>query len=415
MNPPKLFSEIKNLGTGTYLLLLLAFIRSVGFFVVLPYLPVYLQSVHQFTPSQVGYVLGACLSLGALFSVYGGYLCDRFDKVNLMFTVSVLLMAMYFVLPKTDIRIVALILLFGIDLAASVLSISNNVLLSEIVPEELKSRVYSLRYTVQNIGAAVGPVVGVWANSFLKDAPFYIAAFSTFFIPVLLFLFRKSLSVQVINKEEVSGHADFLAVASLMVRDRRLFFFVLAGFFCMGIYAPLLTYLSQYLVAAESPTYAYQQVAYLSMVNAVVVITLQYFVGSKVSEERLFRWISAGLAAFCAGLLLMSVSSGLAVWVIAIVVFTIGEIIIAPAEFLCVDMIAPPDKRGSYFGAQNLMVAGSAVGPVLCGVILQHLHPSHMFYALCGLAFISWCFYRLGFKALAAKQPLPINAVSSNS
>ena len=70
------------------------------------------------------------------------------------------------------------------------------------------------------------------------------------------------------------------------------------------------------------------------------------------------------------------------------VVFTLGEMIIYPAEFLFVDTIAPEPLRGSYYGAQNLAAFGGALSPVICGYLLINTPAITMFYALAGLAIL---------------------------
>jgi MFS family permease len=66
-------------------------------------------------------------------------------------------------------------------------------------------------------------------------------------------------------------------------------------------------------------------------------------------------------------------------------VFTLGEMIIYPAEYLFIDTIAPETLRGSYYGAQNLAAFGGALSPVICGYLLINTPPITMFYVLAGL------------------------------
>jgi MFS family permease len=63
-------------------------------------------------------------------------------------------------------------------------------------------------------------------------------------------------------------------------------------------------------------------------------------------------------------------------------VFTLGEMIIDPAEYLFVDTIAPERLRGSYLGAQNLAAFGGALSPVICGYLLINSPAPTMFYVL---------------------------------
>ncbi|OPA85410.1 hypothetical protein BFW86_21885 [Pseudomonas fluorescens] len=77
-----------------------------------------------------------------------------------------------------------------------------------------------------------------------------------------------------------------------------------------------------------------------------------------------------------------------------LILFTLGEMIIYPSEFLFIDTIAPAPLRGSYYGAQNLAAFGGALSPVICGYLLINAAPTSMLYALGALTAVggSLCF-----------------------
>jgi len=77
-------------------------------------------------------------------------------------------------------------------------------------------------------------------------------------------------------------------------------------------------------------------------------------------------------------------------------VFTVGEIIVFPAEYMFIDRIAPDHLRGMYYGAQNLSNLGAALGPVLCGLVLANLPAHTMFYMLGMFIVAGGVFYFIG-------------------
>ncbi|MNZ79040.1 putative transporter [compost metagenome] len=145
-------------------------------------------------------------------------------------------------------------------------------------------------------------------------------------------------------------------------------------------------YLSQYLLVTSNPRHTMEIMAALLACNAISVILLQYQVGRFLKREQLRQWIVAGTGLFILGLIGFSLADSLVSWCVAMFIFTLGEIIIYPAEFLFVDTLAPEALRGSYYGAQNLAALGGAVSPVICGFMLMHTPAPTMFYALSALA-----------------------------
>lgn len=57
---------------------------------------------------------------------------------------------------------------------------------------------------------------------------------------------------------------------------------------------------------------------------------------------------------------------------ISAAIFTLGEVIYAPGEYMLIDHIAPPGMKASYF-RPVAGVAGAAFNPMLTGLILTHL------------------------------------------
>lgn len=156
----------------------------------------------------------------------------------------------------------------------------------------------------------------------------------------------------------------------------------------------------------------YETIAWVSAANAVAVISLQYIVGTWIKEARLLLWITLGSGALVLGLLGLSISTALGIWIVAILIFTLGEIILAPAEFMLIDMIAPKNLRGSYFGAQNMVYLGVTIGPIVCGLLLNHTQPAIMFYVMIGITILGWFLYYLGFRHTGVSKEHVIPALS---
>lgn len=128
--------------------------------------------------------------------------------------------------------------------------------------------------------------------------------------------------------------------------------------------------------------------AYLVSINGAVVL-----IGNPLarrSVERLGALVSlkTGCVLFVISQVGFLGSGDLAGLAISMVVFSIGEILVVPSEYVLVDAIAASHNRGSYFGAHSLSMIGSFVGPTLGGAVLQTLGGSAMFilFALCAAA-----------------------------
>ncbi len=390
---------IADLPPSVRVLLACSTARAVSFFALLPFLPIFLHKQLGLDMQNVGLALGLCLLVATLTSVYGGYLADRYDKLRFLIFLDVVMVGLYLALPVVQDRGLVLLLLVLVNSCSSSIGVTSNAFLSDLLPAETRAGAVSLRYALQNIGAAIGPFLGSWVAGFHSSGPFLLAAAVTASVLLLLGVFRHRFDSAVASKAERESPLDFAATLGVLRADRRLMLFTLGGILSMVVYGPLLTYLSQYMVTVKSSREAYQAVTYVSAVNAAVVISLQYFVGSRLRKENLRRWLTWGTGALAVGLLVLSTTDSIVVWMAAIAVFTLGEVIIVPAEYMMIDAIAPNNLRGSYFGVQNLIFLGVALGPPLCGVLLRYAAPDVMFYALIGVTVLGWAFYYFGCSA----------------
>lgn len=69
--------------------------RSLSFFAILAYMPIYLYDTVGMSGATVGYVIGGSVLVGTMASVYGGYLADRVTKINLVILLDLAIILLY--------------------------------------------------------------------------------------------------------------------------------------------------------------------------------------------------------------------------------------------------------------------------------------------------------------------------------
>ncbi|WP_406393252.1 MFS transporter [Streptomyces sp. NBC_00887] len=422
---------VRGLPFAMKVLLASAAARSLSSFAILAYMPIYLYDTVGMDGATIGYVIGGSVLVGTLTGVYGGYLADRFRKVDLVIVLDVALILLYLSLTVFHDPVTVTAILLMANVASWSMGVAGSALLSELVPSENRVKVFSLRYSLQNIGAAVGPFLGIAALAAGPGGPFILSVtvIGASLLPLIIFRHRfvpagsgttapagaaeQSTEEQSADKQDEEETPTFRQVLKVMGADRRLTYFTIGGILSIVVYGPLLTFMSQYLILVEDRDTAYKLVAYISAANAITVIGAQYALGSRLRQDNLLKWLTVGIGAFVVGLVAMSLSTNAAIIVIAVVIFSLGEVVLVPAEFTFIDSIAPDNLRGSYFGAQNLIHIGIALGPILCGFLLQHFVPAAMFYVLIGVVIASWWFYVIGCRVTAAdREPVQVGAES---
>ena len=388
-----MLATIRNYPRTVNLLLSATLLLTLAKAITFPYLVIYLTRHFSLNISQVGLVIGSSLIIGSLLSVYGGFLVDRINSYRLLLVLSVLFVVGFIgTVLAQDIGLFYSCLIL-INLAYAVIDIAVKAGFASLLPEEARSEVFSIKYTLTNIGYAVGPFFGAMVAKLDISLPFILSALlgAGFFL-----LYWRWGDRTLTTADTPQKAVPFLAVGRVLLRDHRLVCFTLGGLLSAVVFGQFTAYLSQYLVTTTTTEYTYTVVSAVLTTNAVLVIALQYAIGRRISHRYLSQWLIAGLSMFMLGLIGFALSTSVLWWVLAMAVFTVGEIIVFPAEYMFIDRIAPDHLRGMYYGAQNLSNLGAARGPVLCGLVLASLPAHYMFYMLGAFIVAGGVFYFIG-------------------
>ncbi|UST56456.1 MFS transporter [Pseudomonas moraviensis] len=349
---------------------------------VSPLLTLFLSNKLGLNPQDVGLLLGIAVFSATLLSLYGGYIIDKLDKRQLLI-LSMLSSGIGLILLTfaQNLYLVTVVLIIS-ETASALFLIGSKAILSEQLPVGQRVKAFSLNYTLTNIGYAVGPMLGVVIAGVQPSAPFIVAG--AIAIGSIFLLLGAARDARPITAG--SAPQSFLNTLVILKNDRTMVLFTLGCLLSTLVHGRFTLYLSQYLLVTHNQQQMLDTMAALLACNAITVILLQYQVGRWLSREHLRHWIAGGTALFIAGLIGFSMADSLLGWCVAMFIFTLGEMIIYPADFLFVDTLAPEALRGSYYGAQNLAALGGGASPVICGFPLMHTPAPSMFYALSGLA-----------------------------
>lgn len=377
------------------LLLSATFILTIARALALPYLVIYFSEAFGLGVADIGLAVGGALIVSSVLGVYGGFLVDRFSNYRIMLAAATVFALAFAVAFQVTSLVPFIIAIVVVNLAYAVVDIAVKSGIGFLVAPDKRGGVFSLKYTLTNVGYAVGPFLGVLFAKVSPGLPFAVAALIGAVFVVLYGLVGARIP-QPSGVENGATGPRFASVLMHLVMNYRLVCFTIGGILSAIVFGQFTAYLSQYLIVTSNPQNAYQIINYLVTTNACVVISLQYLIGSRINQHNMFRMLMLGMLFFVVGLMGFAYAQVPVVWVFAMIVFTVGEIIIIPAEYLFIDYIAPEDMRGVYYGAQNLSNLGAALGPVVCGVALSLYAPQAMFYVLSLCIVLASVFYFMG-------------------
>lgn len=389
-----MLAALKGYPQPVRLLLITTFTLTLARALTLPYLVAYLSAHMGLSVAQVGVLVGGAMFVSSALALYGGHLVDTLCNHTLIVSCTLLFALSFVGIVASTTALPFFCFLVLAYLAQTVVDLAAKAGFCALLPVEARGEVFAIKYTLNNIAWAGGPMLGVLLIEASDHLPFYFSAL----IGLGLGVFYQCLGErELLSRNDEAPAAGFVQVALVLLRDRRLVCFTLGGMLSAVVFGQFTAYLSQYLVVTtQDPARVARLAGYLVSTNAVTVIALQYLVGRRITRQHLMPWLLAGMGLFIAGLLGFSVADSVPTWCLAMLVFTLGEIIVIPAEFMFIDLIAPEPLRGIYYGAQNLSNLGAGLGPMLVGATLGSMAPQAVFYLLVGSVLMATVFYWLG-------------------
>lgn len=371
---------------STTALLFSSLLLTIGRGATLPFMAIYLSREYQLPVDDIGIAMSIALTTGIFFSLGFGMLADKFEKKRYMILAILTFIFGFAAIPLVHSTILVVIFFSVINCSYLVFSTVLKAYFAETLSVSAKPKIFSLNYTFINMGWTVGPPIGTLLLMYGTQLPFWLAAISATF-PLFMIQVFVQRSKAVNTDEENNVKWD----PKIMLKDRALSWFVLSTFFGTLTFGSFASCISQYILVVYDAKLAESVIAVVLPVNAAIVVSLQYIVGKHVTAERLRKLMTLGTLFFMTGLLgFMFAGDNLIFWALAIAVFTFGELIYAPGEYMMIDNIAPLGMKASYFSAQSLGWLGAALNPLASGFILTEFPPASLFAILMVVSALAW-------------------------
>lgn len=366
-------------------------------FMAIPFLSIYLTKVKGISPVEAGAIIGISAFVSLFSGFIGGHLSDRFGRKRIMLA-SIWVWAFVFIGFAIAEHVFVFFLLNALNgICRSFFEPSSRALLSDVTKQEQKLLVFNLRYAAINVGAAIGPLLGLKMGSASSTSAFWLTA-------IIYILYGLSLSLMFHRKQytiaspsgETKEHITLRKACYVLIHDKVFFFAIIGMTLGVAGYSQFSSTIPQYLSSAPYFQNRVELFSYLIVVNAVTVLVAQYPVSRIGKFYSPIVSIMLGTVTVGSGLFLFGLVHQPWLLVIAVVIFTIGEVMMFTMNDLFIDQIANPEMKGLYFGAMSFTSIGNAFGPTLGGFFISVFGVSGGGYLFGSLALLSF----LGFPFL---------------
>lgn len=361
---------------------LIVFIDRLGGFMLYPFFALYLTQKFDIGMSTVGILFAIFSVTGMAGSALGGALTDRMGRrtviVASLILSSLSALGMGFA-PTMSIFIMVVVV---VGTLSSIGHPAHEAVVADLLPPEKRAEGYGIIRVVFNLAVIIAPPIAglLIAHSYL----------TLFIVDAVISLISATIVILALPETKPRAHPhakpetmrQTFAGYSRVFRDVPFVAFIGVTVMMTLVYMNMNSTLGVYLRDQHSlPELNYGA---LLSINAVIVVALQFWVTRRLEKFKPMLMMAAGSILYAIGFAMYGFVTGFALFVTAMVIITIGEMVVAPFQQSIVASFAPEQMRGRYMAVSGLTWSiAFTVGPYFAGLILDSPNPN-MLWLLCG-------------------------------
>lgn len=333
--------------------------------------------------------------VGLAASLLAGSVVDRFGRKWVMVLGLIGNGLVYFLMSGAQSYLhFALLMALG-GIFSPIYRVGTDAMLADMFEPEKRVDAYALLRMGRNIGVALGPAIGGFVLSISYTIGLYAAAagLGTYGLCVLFFV-RETLHQTIKThssslREQFAGYIDAFKDGIFM---RLVGAFTLVQICATLVWVLLSVYLKQNFGIPE------EVYGWIPTTNAIMIILFQVLITRWTKKFKATAVMMVGSIFYALSMLIISLSSDLSGFWLAMVVMTIGELILMPTVSAFVANLAPADKRGRYMSLYGLTWnVATGTGPLAAGILSDQFGLRAPWIAGIGVGLTSFiAFLRLG-------------------
>jgi dipeptide/tripeptide permease len=333
-----------------------------------------------FSKESVGVIKSVITPLLYFLPILSGAIGDRYGYRKVLFFAFCSMSLGYLLagFSTTYVTIFGSLLLVALGAGFFKPMISGTI--ARVTDESNSSLGFGIYYWSINLGAFLFPLILVpWLKSISYNYIFFMAAIGTGWLFFLnYFVYKEPAGSRAVR----SLRKVFSEMFSVLKDYRFIIMIVIySGFWIMyfQVYDSVLWYLNEKVdmtpfnnvvnavlsLFVNNPSWKYEA-EHVTVMNALAIILLQLLVSRLVRKTKALPTMIIGISFGTLGMGMIAIAPNAWIFLAAMFIFTLGEMVAHPKFIAYVGLIAPDDKKALYQGYSFLYgVIGSGVGGIL--------------------------------------------------
>lgn len=389
----KFRASIEELPPKFWVLVGAAFVDRVGGTMIHPFFALYITQKFNVGMTQAGLLLGAFSISGFVGNILGGALADRYGRKTIVLIGLVFSALSAISMGLAQQLWVFYVLAVLVGLLSDIAGPAWQAMIADILPEDKRTEGFGMLRVVGNLAWIVGPTIGglIASRSFLLV--FILDSICSLITAFIIFKrIPETKPPEIVAMQKSESIFETLRGYSVALRDRLFMVYIGASMLMVVVYLQMYNSLSVYL--RDQHGISTQQYGYLLTSSAVMVVICQFWVSRQVKDYPPMLMLALGAGFYMLGFSMFGIVAVYGLFVAAILLITVGEMIIMPVSQNLAVKFSSLEMRARYMAVFSMTWAvPAAVGPAAAGLILDYANPNLVWYIggiLCALSALSF-------------------------
>lgn len=376
----KIRSTVNEYPRNFWILIGALFIDRVGGALIFPFLSLYITSKFNVGMTEVGTIFAVHSISSFVGNMMGGALTDKFGRRSMLIIGLILSAGVSLGMGFIEDWEIFYLLAFFTGFVSNFSSPAVQAMLTDILPVEQRPDGFGLLRVTMNLAVTFGPAIGGILAGINYLLLFIIDCVVSIITAIIVYFALPETKPEIQEGEKEESVLQSFGGYRKVFRDKLFLAFLFLETFTAIVYMQMNSTLAVYLrdIHGNSP----QGFGYILSLNAAMVVLFQFWVTRRVKKHHQLSMMVAGNVLYAVGFAMYGFTNMYWEFLAAMVIITIGEMVIAPIVQTLIANIAPEDMRGRYMAAYNLgWGIASSVGPLVAGIIIDNYNPNWVWYA----------------------------------
>jgi len=379
-----------------------------GFSISIPFIAIYFHSELGLSLVEIGLFFGATAVIRATTQALAGEISDRLGRYPLMVTAQLVRTIIFFITAyaiynHAGFLIVGSLLMLNAIFGA-IFQPAAQATVADLVAFQDRTDAYAVIRSAGNFGWALGPSIGGFVAASSYSILFIISGCMTLISSLIIAKYLKGIKTRGNNNGTLKLKDIFTYKGNEVILK-----FVFFVFLIYLVFAQLMAPFSLYTVDLIGISKA--KLGLLFTLNGLIVAFFQLPITHLLKKHRLTSQLALGSIIFAGGYIVVGFSVTFALFIISIIIITLGENCVSPPALSLTANLAPEGRTGRYIGIYGFAVTiGWSLGPLIGLSLLDWFQPNYIF--AWGIISLLALVSAVGFRLISKIIPVALNRLN---